>query len=160
MTFTKGEKYTVYRIDDFLAMTSTQEITVKDLDPEGNAIYSLRGKRKRFILRLESRSYASAPLKPFVGAVFRGWDQPIETDVVASRHAAKSGEMSAVMRGNACFNFVGKPEDIRAWIEAGQLNPHFRKGTVIAIEGEQETPVYPEIEAHHAVIARLKEQAE
>jgi hypothetical protein len=49
----------------------------------------------------------------------------------------------------------------RAWIEAGQLNPLFDKTKVLAIEGDKETVVYPELvrEGDHAVIDRIMSEA-
>jgi len=63
------------------------------------------------------------------------------------------------MRGNACFNFVGPVEKIRAWIEEKQLNPKFRKEHVLAIEQDgAEKVVYPDLyRSGHAVIDRILE---
>ena len=150
--FKSGKKYTVYTISDFMAMTVKREITVKELDKDGNAIYVLKGKRKRFIIRLKSRAYSSAPEKQFDGAVFEGWDQPIKID-------CESGD---VMRGNACFNFIGTPASIRKWIDKNQINPHFKKEHVMVIVLDKnghslaERPAYMEMETAHAVINRKK----
>jgi len=145
--FKAGERYTIYRIDSMMAMTRRSEITVKDFDPEGNPIYSLRGKRKRYLLRLQSRDYASAPVKPFRDAVFAGWDQPVLAD---------TDQRTGVMRGNACYNFLGTPAEVRTWIDAGQLNPNFPREHALAIEGDAERAVYPEMETTHAVMNRVK----
>lgn len=59
-----------------------------------------------------------------------------------------SEQHGGTFRGNACINLVGKPEDIREFIDKNNLNPYVRKGTVLAIEGAEETPVYPESDEH------------
>lgn len=66
------------------------------------------------------------------------------------------------MRGNACYNFLGTAEQIRAWIDGGQLNPLFQKSSVLAIDpangnNASETVVYPECvkPGDHAVIDRI-----
>ena len=154
MKFEVGKKYTIFTIGSMMAMTNKQEIDIKELDENGNPIFTSKGKRKRFILRLESRAYQSAPLKPFCGAVFEGWDQPFtcDTDYKGSLTSLST------MRGNACYNFVGTKEEIKTWIDKGQLNPNFDKTAVLAIPNneKEEILVFPELyQGGHAVIDRI-----
>ena len=90
--------------------------------------------------------------EPIDWAIFEGWDRPITCDT--DRYGQRS---VSIMRGNACYNFMGTPEQVRAWIEAGQLNPFFETYKALAIEGQLETVVFPEhvITGNHAVIDRL-----
>ena len=160
--FKAGGKYSLYGIDSMMAMCHKTEIIVRAIDPEkGRVIFSKPRGRKQFILPLESRSYQSAPIKPYEGAIFEGWDQPIKCD---------TEQHSGVMRGNACYNFIGTSQAICEWIEAGQLNPSFDKGAVVAIDPNSiglcgdspETVVFPEEvrPGNHAVIDRLIEETE
>ena len=149
--FEVGKKYTLYRMS-FLASTVMSEIKVTELDPEGNPVYQMRNGRKRLLLKLFTRQYESAPLKPFSGAVFEGWDQPIKCD-----------SETTTFRGNACFNFVADPLEVRAWMESGQLNPVFEKYRVLACgrDNNEEEMVYPELyEGGHAVLDRILDKKE
>lgn len=138
--FEVGKKYTTFRISG-MAMTGKQEFTVTGIGDEGSVLYKQRGCRKQYILKLRTRAYESAPLKEFDGAVFEGWDQPVTCDTDGGR----------VFRGNACYNFVGLPETIKAWIDGGQLNPNFDRSRVVAVDNNwtgqdmPEIPVYPEL---------------
>ena len=157
--FKVGSKYTLYKISEGMAMTCKTEIKVKEVRDDGNSvIFSKPRGRKMFILPLESRHYQSAPMLPFVGAIFDGWDQPIKCD----------SETGNIMRGNACYNFVGLPLEIKEWIETSQLNPFFELGNVLAIAPPnnsndcEETVVFPEVvePGRHAVIDRILLAAE
>ena len=150
--FEVGKKYTLYRIS-FMAITSKSEIQVTEIldgadDPRAGVVFKLRGKRKQYILPFASRDYASAPLKPFEGAVFEGWDQPVKCDSEGCSY-----------RGNACYNFVGDPEAVRLWIDAFQMNPAFDRSKVLAVgldSSSKETVVYPDLyQGGHAVIDRV-----
>lgn len=142
--FEVGKQYTIYRING-MAMTSKQEITVTRLlvtvDPTaaaGDFVYKERGKRKEYGFRLRTRSYSSAPLVEFEGAVFEGWNQPITCDTDGAN----------CYRGNACYNFMGLPLQIKTWIDMLQLNPNFNKSYVLAVGSTfeaDEIPVYPEL---------------
>ena len=150
--FKVGKEYTIFRISDFMATTCKQEILVVDIR-DTNVIYKNRGKRKLFVLPLEKRDYASAPLKAFDGAVFEGWDQPITCD---SELFKQNG---GTMRGNACYNFVGSVEAVKTWVEKNQLNPEFDVTRVVAIVDNKEVVVFPELyRGGHAVIERVLEE--
>ena len=152
--FKVGGKYTLYKISECMAMCSKTEINVKEIRDDGKTvIFSKPRGRKRFILPLESRSYQSAPMQPFKGAIFEDWGQPIKCD----------SETGNIMRGNACYNFVGIPLEVKVWIETGQLNPYFERGNVLAIPAPNADSsiegivVFPEdVEpGRHAVIDRI-----
>jgi len=161
--FNNGDKYTIYKIGEMMAMTQKTEILVRDIDiAKGQVIFSQPRGRKLYVLRLEWQPYVNAPISFFRGAVFAGWNQPILCDTEQPRSAGKG---PFVMRGNACYNFIGAPEYIRAWIDRGQLNPLFEKASVVAIDPAKagtcgdgpETVVYPELveTGRHAVIDGL-----
>ncbi len=149
--FEVGKQYSVYAIDSMMAMTHKKEILITGTHTDGNPIFKKRGKRKQFIFELRARSYQSAPLIETVSAIFEGWDQPVSCDT----------ESHGTMRGNALYNFTASPETIRAWIEAGQLNPNFEAGAVLSVpvSGDSihdETPVFPELyQGGHAVMDRI-----
>jgi len=145
-----GNEYTVYAIGSMMAMTSKREIFITRIHIDGNPVFKERGKRTQYIFPLRSRAYSSAPLKDTESAIFEGWDQPIKCDT----------ELNRTMRGNACYNFVATPDAIRSWIDAGQLNPNFKREHVLSVPAsgdglDEEIPVYPELyQGGHAVIDR------
>ena len=153
--FKMNGKYTVYRISDFMAMTTGQRFTVKEVRPNGDIVFQPQGKRKMYLLPMKSQSYTNGPVNEFDGAVFEGWDTPYTCDTDSDRN----GEGIRTMRGNACYNFVGPADKIREWIDAKQLNPKFTKANVLAIEGDTEVVVYPDLyRSGHAVIDRVLEE--
>ena len=146
--FEAGKKYTIFSIGG-IGMTTKLEMQVTDFH-EGNPVFKKKGKRKQFILKLRTQSYQTAPIKECEFAIFEGWDQPITCDT----------DGFSSFRGNALFNFVADPEAIRAWIEAGQLNPNFNRSIVISVEANnsdsKEVAVYPELyKPGHAVLDRI-----
>lgn len=140
--FEVGKKYTMFNIDSMMAMTHKQLITINQIDNE-KAVFTPKGKRTKYILRFQ---------KTFESALFAGWDTPItcDTDEVNTR---KYG----TMRGNACYNFVGNPEEIRQWISKEQLNPFFDKTRVVAVgdDGEETVVFSDEYKGGNAVIDRM-----
>ncbi len=84
-----------------------------------------------------------------------GWDVPFRTDT----------EGKGVMAGNACYNLVGEPEAIRAYIEGRAARPitDAAKAKIIVTRTDRTTCndegrelLYPEIDTHHAVVNRMK----
>jgi len=147
-----GKRYTVYRIDSMMAMTHADRITVKRIEENGDPIYSTqRHPRTLYRMRLHWQDYQNGPDRTQDAAVFEGWEQPYRVDTERTDTPGMH-----TMSGNACFNFVGDPAGIRAWIESKQLNPNFRKDHALAHHDGQETPVFPEMDTDHAVINRLK----
>jgi hypothetical protein len=139
--FQVGKKYTIFTIN-CMAITSKQEIQIVEYSLDDDfPVYKMKGKRTRYLLKLWSRSYQSAPLKPFEGAVFEGWDLPIKCD------SDCYGTTGQVMRGNACYNFVGDLASIKALIETCQLNPFFDvpRSLCNGVNNDQEIPIFPDL---------------
>jgi hypothetical protein len=154
MALTAGQKVTLLKIDDALAMSHRYELEIRQtLDPqpvgyEGSktrlAIVRQRRKRKDFYLDLAADDI-----------VLEGWDVPFRTDT----------ECAGVMAGNACYNLVGDSEAIREYIENRAALPvtDAAKAKIIVTRGERTKCddsecelLYPEIETGHAVVNRMK----
>jgi len=155
MALAIGQRVTLLRIDDMMALTHRYEMEVRRLlDPqkvgyEGRktrlAVIRQRGKRKELYLDVAGDDI-----------LLDGWDLPFKADT----------EGSGVFSGNACFNLVGHPETIRQVIETKAAAPISMeaKAKIIVSRTERTTCddaglelLYPEIETHHAVIDRMKE---
>jgi hypothetical protein len=158
MTLQTGQRVTLLKIDEALAMSHRYELEVRSvLDGErvgyeGRrqrvATVRQRGKRKDFYLDLAADDI-----------VLDGWDQPFKTDT----------EGNGVMAGNACYNLVGNPEAIRRAIETNAVwvISDAAKAKIIVSRAartmcdDSETELlYPDIDTHHAVINRMKESLE
>lgn len=169
LTFTVGQKLTIISISSMMGNTIKREVLVSTAFPEPEprlhyvngpidayrvGAYRMRGKRKDFYLDI-----------PLDALVFDGWGLPIWID---SEIPGYSGA-----HGNACLNItMVLPESqsanraamLREFIETNNLNPYFteRDKAKIIIPGdtvsEEGTLLYPEIEAGHAVIERMKEK--
>ena len=154
MTLSIGQRVTLLKIDDMLAMTHRYEMEIRQvLDPakvgyEGRktrlAVIRQRGKRKDFFLDLADDDI-----------LLDGWSLPFKTDT----------EGNGVFAGNACYNLVGEPEAIRDCIETRAVIPvtNGAKAKIIVCQGERTTCddtglalLYPEIDTHHAVVNRMK----
>ncbi len=117
MTLSVGQRVTLLRIDDCLAMTHRYELEVRSLygpervgyqgRKERLAVVRQRGKRKDQFLDLEDDDI-----------VLDGWGLPFITDT----------ESSGIMAGNACFNLIGEPEVIRQYVEGRGGDPGHRRG--------------------------------
>lgn len=133
MIFVEGGKYTIVAINN-MAMSCRREITICG-EIDGKVTYKLRGKRTQYFLDVGK------------GFVFEGWDLPLKVDT-----DSKYG----IMRGNACFNFVGNPDTIRTLIDTKNLNPQARKGIALVVDGDKEELLYPDqADEGHAVIERI-----
>jgi hypothetical protein len=155
MTLSIGQKITLVRISEAMAMTSRYELEVRSpIDPpqkvgyEGRnqrlAIARQRGKRKDFFLDV-----------PADAILLDGWDVPFKADT----------ECNGVMSGNACYNLVGDPDAIRDCLERRALVPLTDDAKAkVVVSRERRTRcdddglilLYPDVETHHAVINRLK----
>ena len=154
MALSVGQRVTLLKIDDCLAMTHRYEFEVRDVqEPQGVgyqgrrqrvAVVRQRGKRKEVYLDLAADDI-----------LLDGWDLPFRTDT----------EGGGVMAGNACFNLVGDPELIRQCIEGRAVVPvsDSAKAKIIVCRSERTTCsddgqelLYPDIETHHAVVNRMK----
>jgi hypothetical protein len=163
MTLSIGQRVTLLRIDDCLALSHRYELEVRrPLDPTPAgwdkratrlAIVRQKGKRKEFYLDLAAGDI-----------LLTGWALPFQTDT-----EAYSTTPGAVMSGNACYNLIGDPEAIRRCIETQAAIPirDDAKAKIIVTRTARTTCdtagqslLYPEIDTHHAVINRLKDSAE
>jgi len=154
MPLTNGQRVTLLKIDDMMAMTHRYELEVRRvLEPqavgyEGRetrlAVVRQRGKRKDRYLDLRADDI-----------LLDGWDLPFQTDT----------EGNGVMAGNACYNLIGDPETIRALIETKAVRPTSQAAKAKIIVGRTERTkcddqglelLYPEIDTTHAVIRRFK----
>ena len=155
MTLVVGQRVTLLKIDECLAMTHRYEFDVrKALEPERVgyekrltrlAVVRQRGKRREFFLDLASDDI-----------LLDGWNPPFRTDT----------ECNGVWAGNACYNLVGDPQAIRQVIETKAVIPvtDSAKAKIIVSPAprtkctdEGTALLYPEIETHHAVVDRMKE---
>jgi hypothetical protein len=155
MPLTTGQRITLLKIDDAMAMSHRYELEVRQtLDPqpvgyEGRktrlAIVRQRRKRKDFYLDAAADDI-----------ILDGWDVPFRTDT----------ECGGVWAGNACYNLVGEPEAIREYIETRAALPvtDSAKAKIIVSRDERTKCddsecelLYPEIETAHAVVNRFKE---
>jgi len=128
MTLSVGQRVTLLKIDECLAMTHRYEMEIrKALEPEAvgyekrntrMAVIRQRGKRKEFFLDLASDDI-----------LLDGWDLPIRPDT----------ECNGVWAGNACYNLVGEPEAIRQVIETKAAAPisDNAKAKIIVARGER-----------------------
>jgi hypothetical protein len=154
MSLTVGQRVTLLKIDDVMAMTHRYELEVRRVlqaeavGYEGRlkrvAVVRQRGKRKDQYLDLAGDDI-----------LLDGWGLPFKTDT----------EGSGVMSGNACYNLIGDPDIIRQHIETKAALPvsNAAKGKIIVARAERSKCndeglelLYPDIETHHAVIARFK----
>jgi hypothetical protein len=155
MTLVVGQRVTLLKIDECLAMTHRYELEIrKTLEPEAVgygkrqtrlAVIRQRGKRRELFLYLASDDI-----------LLDGWNLPFRTDT----------ECNGVWAGNACYNLVGDPEAIRQVIETKAIIPvtDSAKAKIIVSPAprtkctdEETALLYPEIETHHAVVNRMKE---
>ena len=155
MALSTGQRVTLLKIDDALAMTHRYELEVRAaLEPQGVgyqgrhqrvAVVRQRGKRRTFYLDLAADDI-----------LLDGWDQPFRADT----------ECGGVFSGNACYNLVGDPEAIRDCIESLAVFPvsDSAKAKVIVAreprircDDKDLTLLCPDIDTHHAVINRMKE---
>ena len=151
-----GKKYTTFAIGSMMAWTTVSRFTVNEVH-EDRIIFTPKGKRKKYILRFASKDYATAPAKPYEGAIFAGWEHP---------YIADTEQKGGCMNCNACINIMGDVAGVREWFDASQLNPTFDRTRVIAREpdpeyGEgKETAVFAdEYQGGHACIDRIIEAA-
>ena len=155
MALATGQKVTLLKIDDMMAMTHRYELEVRSvLKPEAVgyegrkqrvATVRQKGKRKEFYLDLAADDI-----------VLDGWDQPFRADT----------ECGGVFSGNACYNLVGDPEVIRDCIESRAVAPVtdsakakilVARAARIRCSDDDLILLYPDLETHHAVISRMKE---
>lgn len=149
----EGQKYTLFYIDEMMALTHRVELTTVKVDEiESYAQYS-NVLRLVFVQR-RKRNPGSMLLKESM-IFLNGWDLPLKIDTDFNSYS-----------GNALLNFVGEPQEIRKILELNAYN-HTRKGIIAySLPGESEyydtkildkKMLYPEIAAEeaHAVVQRI-----
>jgi hypothetical protein len=146
-------KYTIIGVGQMLAMTFRSEITVKGVDSKtGEPFWVERGKRKQKI-------FAQPVGRDML--VLEGWDLPLRIDQDQNKADGY------IICGNACLNFLGRPEFVRDFIDKHNLNEYFARQDVILAHGdkviangaeESGVPVYPEAPTTHAVVKRMREK--
>jgi hypothetical protein len=154
MALASGQRVTLLKIDDCLAMTHRYELEICQVlagDPVG---YEGRQKRIATVRQKGKRKEQYLDLKPD-DILLDGWDGPFKTDT----------ECQGVWAGNACYNLIGEPEAIRQHIESKAIFPVSDSALAkILVSRQPRTScdhsevelLYPEIETHHAVISRMK----
>jgi hypothetical protein len=147
-----------------LAMTVRHEITIKQLLETPTRTYDgwrlgvmrPRGKRKDYYLDIRDGS-----------VVLPGWDiKEILTDMEASQLPERSlaSGISCAFSGNACLNFVGDRDKIKALAESSIFTLHDEVKATILVhpypggDPDNFTLLYPDLETPHAVINRIKER--
>src|SRR5262249_32247037 len=103
MALSVGQRLTLLKIDDAMAMTHRYELEVRSvLEPEAVgyegrrqrvAVVRQRGKRKEFYLDLAADDI-----------LLDGWDVPFRTDVEAATGADGRMKGGSIIAGNACYN--------------------------------------------------------
>ncbi len=156
--FSLGQRLTLLKIDDMMALTHRYELLVVELvEPVQTvgyhkarrvAVVKQRGKRKAQYLDLRGDEI-----------LLDGWDAPFKADT----------EAGGVFSGNACFKLVGDAEAIRACLDAQAVFPldDGTKAKVIVWPPNRSTCgddgavlLWPEINTSHAVVNRFKESRE
>jgi len=146
MKYVEGQRLTIFEISSMMAMTHKREIQICG-ELNGRVTYRVHGERKMFYLPTFNES----------ALIFEGWDIPIKYDGEITTQGAYF--QTSTSRGNACLNLVGDMQLIKEWVQSKNLNENFtRFDEVIHIDGEKETPVFPEVPTHHAVVERIRAQ--
>lgn len=153
----EGQKYTLFYIDEMMALTHRVELTAVKVDEiESYAQYS-NVLRVTFIQRRKRK--ASAMLLKESMIFLNGWDLPLKIDTDFNSYS-----------GNALLNFVGEPQEIRKILELNAYN-HTRKEIIayslpgksnngdpwLLMTTHDKKMLYPEIAAEetHAVVQRI-----
>lgn len=151
MNYPKGTIIHKFGVGSMMAQTThTQVVSTGEQTSDGKLIVkeNKKGARKRYVMRTDAIDNGTLL---FIG------DVPFKTDGETKLPPDASSFSRTLMRGNACLNLTGDPAVIKEWIETKNLNPAFtRFDTVIHIDGETETPLYPEAETSHAVVLRMR----
>jgi hypothetical protein len=159
MALTLGQHVTLLKIDEMMALSHRYELEVRGVVAteervgyEGRylrlAVVRQRGKRKEHYLDCRSDEI-----------LLDGWDVPFRTDTDCY------GKDGSIMSGNACYNLVGDPEVIRAYLESHAVRPITDQAKAMILVSRQPPTgtnqddvqlLYPDIETGHAVIRRFK----
>jgi hypothetical protein len=155
MTLSVGQRVTLLKIDDCLALTHRYELQIIKVLEETRvgyqdlkrrlAIVRQRGKRKDQYLDLAHDDI-----------LLDGWRLAFKADT----------EDGCCFSGNACYNLIGDPQAIKDHIENSAVFPvsDSAKAKIIVCDHPKHTLrdedcgrlLYPEIETYHAVVNRMK----
>jgi hypothetical protein len=152
-----GQRVTLLNIDECLAMSHRHELELRSvLDPEPVG-YQGRKTRVGTVRQRGKRKELYFDLGPD-DILLDGWNVPFRMDT----------ECDGVFAGNACFNIVGDPAEVRQYIETRAIRPltDDAKARIIVAREPRTTCsdngtelLYPEIQTHHAVVNRMKAHA-
>ena len=146
MKYTIGQRLTIFEISSMVAMTVKREIQICG-ELNDKVTFRIHGQGKMFYLPKFNES----------ALIFEGWDIPIKYDGEIETQGTYF--KTSTSRGNACLNLVGDIQLIKEWVQSKNLNENFtRFDEVIHIDGDKETPVFPEVPTHHAVVERIRAQ--
>nr|WP_294806928.1 hypothetical protein [uncultured Nitrososphaera sp.] len=139
-------QYTVFYVDEMLALTHRIELTIFRVEA-GMIAFTQRKGRKPKAMRLK-------PSMLFL----RGWDLGLKIDTDFSSYA-----------GNACLNFVGNPDELRAKIDELNAYKPANKGIITYVEQSEAERIsaarnkrmlYAEIaDMGHAVVNRIMKES-
>jgi hypothetical protein len=154
MALSQGQRVTLLKIDEMLAMTHRYELEVRQLLSPQAVGY---GGRRQHVDVVRQRGKRKEPYLDLAAddILLDGWALPFRTDT----------EGNGVMAGNACYNLIGEPEVIRQCIEERAVLPvsEQAKAKIIVARAERTTCnddglllLFPDIRTHHAVVNRMK----
>ena len=154
MSMHEGQRVTLLKVDDMMAMTHRYEFTVSEVLPPAKVGYEGRNLRVGMVKQRGKRKEVYLDLR-HDDILLDGWDVPFKADT----------ECAGVFSGNACYNLVGDAAAIKEWIETKAVFPvsNGAKGKIIVMAGPRTkcddsglVLLYPEVDARHAVIDRMK----
>jgi hypothetical protein len=154
MALSVGQRLTLLKIDDCMAMSHRYELEVRQvLAPE---VVGYEGRRRRVaVVRQRGKRREQYLDLATDDILLDGWGLPFRTDT----------EGGGIWAGNACYNIVGEPETIRQYVETQAVFPvsDTAKAKIIVARTERTKCnddglelLYPDIDTHHAVIERFK----
>lgn len=156
MTLSVGQRVTLLKIDDMLAMSHRYELEVRAVLHPQPVDYQGTKTRLAVVRQRRRRKDQYLDLSPD-DILLDGWDVPFRMDT----------EGNGVMAGNACYNLIGDPEAIRHYIETRAAVPVSDAAKAKIVVGPTERTkcsddglalLHPEIETHHAVVNRMKDR--
>jgi hypothetical protein len=150
-----GQRITLLRIDDGLALTQRYELKVCSICDGAPATWPGRGRRLAIVQQRGKKKSRYLDLGPD-DILLDGWDLPMRADT----------ECAGVFAGNGCFNLIGDPGAIRECLETKAVFPisDGAKAKVLVGRSARTTCddsglelLYPAIDTPHAVVNRFKE---
>ncbi len=148
-TLKKNDIVHIFGISEWMANTTHSEMKFTGDFTGEKPIFkeNKKGARKLFSLRTPEKEDQLV----FIGEV------PFKTDGETPGIVRESGFTSSIMRGNACFNLTGDPQVIKDYVSHRNINKNFtRYDSVIHIDGEKETPLYPQVPTSSAPVQAIR----